>query len=142
MLRTRGTATSGTLARASVEEVDAKQVRERLVTAISVRDFDEIERCLAPNVHFRALVPELLREHDNAAESVERLRLWWSDADLFELVESHVEEVADRVGLSYRIRCREDGEWYLVEQLGYAEVENGLVVDLSLVCSGFRPTEP
>jgi hypothetical protein len=139
MVRTRGTATAGTLARASVEAVDAKQVGERLVAAIGVRDFEEIERLLAPNVRFRALVPERVREHDNAAETLERLRLWWGDADVFELVDSHVEEVADRVGLSYQIRCRENGEWYLVEQRGYAEVKSDHVVDLSLVCLGFRP---
>ena len=118
------------------------QVGEQLVAAIGARDFEEIGRCLAPSVRFRALVPERVREHDNAVDTVERLQLWWSDADVFELVSSHVEELADRVALSYRIRCLEEGEWFLVEQQGYAVVEDGVVKDLSLVCSGFRPADP
>jgi hypothetical protein len=44
----------------------------------------------------------------------------------------------DRVGLSYRFLVHKD-RWYIIEQRGYADVVNGRITNLNLVCSGFRP---
>jgi glucuronate isomerase len=76
----------------------AASLGEHLVAAIGARDFDAIRACLAPDVRFRALIPDRLREHGTAEDAVERLR-----------------------------------------QHAYADVRDGRVADLSILCSGFRP---
>lgn len=44
----------------------------------------------------------------------------------------------DRVSLSYRFRTHKDRR-YVIEQRSYADVVNGKITNLNLVCSGFRP---
>jgi hypothetical protein len=44
----------------------------------------------------------------------------------------------DKVSLSYCLRMHKD-RWHVIEQRGYADVVDGKITDLNLVCSGFRP---
>ena len=112
----------------------------RLVEAIGVRDYDAIGRLLAPGARLRALVPHALREDECSEAVVARLRSWWDEIRDFELLESEVEEMADRLRVRYRIRASggEDGP-SLVEQTVYLTVEGDRIAVVNLVCSGFRP---
>ena len=51
---------------------------------------------------------------------------------------SKVSTMHDRVSLSYRFRTHKDRR-YVIEQRSYADVVNGKITNLNLVCSGFRP---
>ena len=44
--------------------------------------------------------------------------------------------------MRYRIRNREDGEWYLVEQHLFATVSGERISHADLLCSGFRKLPP
>jgi len=50
--------------------------------------------------------------------------------------------VADRLHVRYRVRNREDGTWYLVEQHLFATMAGDRISHLDLLCSGFRPVPP
>ena len=112
----------------------------RLVEAIGVRDYDAIGRLLAPGARLRALVPHALREDEGSEAVVARLRSWWDEIRDFELLESEVEEMADRLRVRYRVACSggEDGP-SLLEQTAYLTVEDDRIAVVNLVCSGFRP---
>jgi hypothetical protein len=45
----------------------------------------------------------------------------------------------DRLHLAWRFRLREDGDWFVVEQQAYCDLDGGRITSLSLLCSGFRP---
>jgi hypothetical protein len=64
---------------------------------------------------------------------------WFGDADPLELLDSSAERLVDRVHIRYRFDSFEEGEWYLVEQQAYADVVDGRIRAMSLVCSGFQP---
>ena len=78
----------------------------------------------------------------NAAGIAEEFRQWFGNADVFELEESDIAQMSDRLHISFRIRLRLNGEWYLCEQQIYCVVEEGVIEAIDLMCSGFRPTEP
>ena len=115
----------------------------RLLDAIGRRDFDEIETCFAPEASVRILTPHQLREHSGPAEAADRFRAWFEAMDEFELLDSDVHEIADRVRIRWHTRGR-DAEKGLQENehTGYAEIGgDGLIVALNVSCAGFRPAE-
>ena len=59
-------------------------------------------------------------------------------SELIHFADSQRAAMHDRVSLSYRFRVHKD-RWYVIEQRGYADVVNGKITNLNLVCSGFRP---
>ena len=56
-----------------------------------------------------------------------------------DLVDTHTEEVGDRLYVSYRFHGVEEGEPYVVEQHLYCNVGDGVIERAELLCSGFRP---
>lgn len=123
-------------------DASAIDLGRAFIDAIARRDFRAIEALLAPDVRFRALVPRAYRKAGTATGARDWIENWFADADRFELVESRVEMVGDRLHLVYRIRLSEAGTWRMVEQNVFAGVAGARLADVALVCSGFRPLEP
>ena len=67
------------------------------------------------------------------------LRRWFEEADLFDMQKTNVDVVVDRLHITYRIRLREEGLMYMIEQQAYCVVDDGHITDMKLLCSGFRP---
>lgn len=109
------------------------------VAALADRDFDRLQTCFHTEVRFRALVPSGMREGSTAAEATSWVRKWFGSASELRLLSSSVEQIADRLHITYRFRVQEDGQWQMVEQQAYCIVDGGLIVDMHLLCSGFRP---
>jgi hypothetical protein len=108
-----------------------------LLEALAAKDFDRLGTLFAPDVRFRALV----REDATAADAAARVRGWFGECDPLELLESEVEQVADRTSVRYRFHAREDGAWSIVEQQAYFDVTDGRISDISILCSGFRAAD-
>lgn len=111
---------------------------ETFVTALAACDFERLHRCLAPDVRFRALIPPGPITATGATETVTLLRKWFGDSQDVRLIEKQVGLVGDRVSISYRLELEEDGS-RVVEQHAYADVANGRITAVDLLCSGFRP---
>jgi hypothetical protein len=127
------------VATATRNEVQAAQ---RFLASLAVRDWAAIEACFAPGARLRALVPSALREAEGAEAIVARFRLWFGDLEEFQLLDSAVDEMADRVHVRYRFAGTdpEDGR-VVAEQQSYFAFEDGLIAAINSVCSGFRPAE-
>ena len=117
----------------------ANALGTRLVCAIAEQDESALAGCFAPDVELRALTPHGLRERAGAIEAASLISLWFGDSTELHLLDSHSEEVGDRVHVSYRFEGVEEGEPYLVEQQLYCTVADGKVARADLLCSGFRP---
>lgn len=112
---------------------------QRFLTAFANRDFAQIEACFHPEARFRALIPPGVREAADAIEATNHLREWFGGADHFELLSSEVGSVVDRLHVTYRLRLHDADGWQLVEQQAYCWVQDGRIVAMDLLCSGFRP---
>ena len=117
-----------------------EEIGEKFVSALIAQDFAALQECFAPEVRFRALVPKGVREAATAEEAAAWLRKWFGDSDQMELQASRAETVQDRLHISYKLHEHEAGEWFLIEQQAYCTVSDGLITDMALLCSGFRPT--
>jgi hypothetical protein len=113
-----------------------------LIEAIAARDFNALAGCFHPEVRFRALTPNNTFGHFGAVSAVATVKGWYGDASIIELVSKEIEPIgSERIRLGYRLRVLKDHTWKVVEQQGYCTLGNGLVADISLVCSGFQPVD-
>lgn len=119
---------------------DAVAVGKRLLGAIAERDYQAIAACFAENATFDVLTPHRLREHRSADDAADRYRRWLGTLTVFDVLEGDAEPIADRVRIRYRFRGLDPRKgWQLNEHTGYAAVEDGRIVSMTLTCAGFRP---
>ncbi|HLA65077.1 MAG TPA: hypothetical protein VK600_00680 [Candidatus Saccharimonadales bacterium] len=128
---------------AKVEPLTATiDLGHRFVEAIVAHDWEAVAACFEPSAEFRAVVPNAqrpFREHTGGEAAAGQIQKWFGDADVTELMESEVDQIADRVRITYRIHEHEPDGWYDVEQVAFVTPGEAGFEQMNLVCSGFRP---
>jgi hypothetical protein len=111
-----------------------------LVAALSERDFGRLAGTLAPDVRMRALIPSGPVELSGAEPAAARFAFWFGESNGLELVHAGSDEVGDRLHVFYRLRVKRPGDpWKVIEQHLFCALDEGRIIALDLVCSGFRP---
>jgi hypothetical protein len=110
--------------------------------ALAQRDFDHMAECFELKATMRALLPYGPDEFQGSAKIVDAFRLWFGDAQDFEVLDGTVSDVGDRLHISWRLRLNppptDDEGWHVIEQQAYLRA--GERIDaLDLLCSGFMP---
>jgi hypothetical protein len=119
---------------------ELREVGEAFLEALAKRDFEALRACLQQDVSFRALVPSGIRQATEASGTANRLRLWFDEADSFEMLRSEIGHVADRLSITYRLRLHDSDGWQVIEKRLYCNVgDDGRISTLDLLCSGFLP---
>jgi TusA-related sulfurtransferase len=121
------------------ETLTFTRIGQAFLEALAVRDFDRIEKLLHPHMRFRGLVPGTVCEGNTAEEALSWQRRWFGTAEVFNLTQCSVDRVVDRLHLAYRAQICDQERWQEVAQHLYCIIEQGLITDLALLCSGFRP---
>jgi len=117
----------------------ARDVANSFLEAFSQRDYDRIAATFTEDGRLRGLVPPGLREADGREAIAERFRIW-NEAEDWELLESETEDLADIVNLRWRVASTDPELGRTVyEQTAYAEIHDGGIAWMNLVCSGERP---
>ena len=122
-----------------VEIVQSAEIAHIFLTALARRNFQQLETSFQPDIHFRALVPLGLRTGVSSQETAGWFSKWFSQADHFEVVQSEIDHIADRLRIAYRIRLHDRQGWHVVEQQVYCTLKNERIEAMDLLCSGFRP---
>ena len=116
----------------------------RFAHALAAKDVAGLRAVLADDVDFRGLTPGRFWEATTAGEVVDKIVLgaWFEPSDdikeLCEVTEGG--GVADRSHVAYRLRVRNGGGEFLVEQQAYYTAEDGRITWLRVLCSGFCAT--
>ena len=109
------------------------------ITALSDRDFKQLQQVFHEDVQFRALMPAGVRGSIGVEETMDWLYLMFGDADEFQILNSSAGLVADRLHIAYRLRLHRNREWQIIEQQAYCIVSEGRITVMNMVGSGFRP---
>jgi hypothetical protein len=123
---------------AAMTTLQANDIASRFLGALSRRDFHEVGATFKEDGRLRGLVPSALRELEGREAIAERFRIW-NEAEEWELLESEAEDFADVVKLRWRV-ASSDPELgrTIYEQTAYAEIDEGGISWMNLVCSGDR----
>ncbi len=122
--------------------MDALEVGRRFARSLAGQDWDAVVGTLDPDVTFMAMTPRRFWESPAAPEGVsDVLQRWFDDSDeIQELEDLHVERVAERYWLRYRLRVRNGDGTHLVEQQAYYDVvEHGAIRRMHVMCAGYQP---
>jgi len=115
---------------------------ERFAQALAQQDTDALCAVLADTVDFQALTPRRHWQASTGRQAAEEIILgMWFDAgtQILDLCSVVTGRVADCEHVAYRMRVREDGDDYLVEQQAYYRTEGPRISWMRILCSGFQP---
>lgn len=117
----------------------------QFVDALTTRDFANLAESLEPTATMRALLPRGPVEFRERDEIVAAFQGWFGAATGFEVIDTVIDEVGDRVHASWQFRVhptpRGAEGWHVVAQ--HVFLRAGTKVEqLDLLCTGFIPDEP
>jgi ketosteroid isomerase-like protein len=113
----------------------------RFAAALAAQDGPGLRAVLADAIDFQALTPGRHWQAGTSRGAVEDVILghWFGPGRAVqELCSVAVGAVADREYVGYRLRVRESGRDYLVEQQAYYQTEDGQITWLRILCSGYQ----
>jgi hypothetical protein len=108
--------------------------------ALSRKQFDEAIALLDSEIEFRALTPRRNWEASDPAQVGAILRQWFKDTvEIEEVVAIETDSVADRQRVAYRFQGRNEDGPFAIEQQAYYSEQDGRIVWMRVLCSGYRP---
>ena len=115
---------------------------ERYVAALASKDTEALKRLVSPDITLRGLTPGRSWEAHGPDEVADVLfGNWFEDSDHIEsLLSIESGRVEDRYRVSYRLAVNNQRGSHLVEQQAYYDVVDSRIAEMSILCSGFRPT--
>jgi TusA-related sulfurtransferase len=120
----------------------ARAAAERLVGAIAARDYARLFGVLARDARLRYMVPSGPGQVTGAADVAAKYFQWFGDVAALDVQEVLVQRVSDRTSARYRFLLRKGGDWKVIEQQAYLDVDaDGRIAAIDLLCSGFRPVD-
>jgi tRNA 2-thiouridine synthesizing protein A len=122
-----------------VEHLHSLQVGEEWIRLIVEGKPENVESYCQPQVISQILTPKRFLNLDNATDLAARFRQWFGGYRDFQVEESRVELVGERLGIFYRFLLREPEGWSRIAQQLFCTMQEGRVANLHLVCSGFQP---
>lgn len=122
-------------------QVETRAVSDRFLRALEGRDFPALAACFTEDTQFRALLPQALRTASGVNESTRYFQQWFGAADRVELLASSTAPIGDRQHLAWRLRVHGATGRHVIEQQAFATIRDDRIVELDLLCSGFRPEQ-
>jgi len=122
-----------------VGRLSMQQLGEGWIRAIEEEDLDKLAQFCSPAVTSILLTLNRLDTLHTSGDLVAKYHDWFDDYSNFRLEASRVALVGERLGVFYRLRLQNQGDWYAIEQQAYLNLKNGRVEKLRLLCSGFQP---
>lgn len=116
-----------------------REIGERWARAIKTKQFVCIADLCQRGIRSRLMWPDGYATLESADDLAARMGEWYAESDPIEIQGLQVEPIGDKVSISYRFTLREQGKWLEVEQQIFAILQDGLLSQLDLMCSGFRP---
>ena len=122
---------------------DDADLGRRFVSALSTKDLEGLAALFDPQVDFRGLTPGN-EWRATTPEGVVEIVLgnWFEPTDHVQrVVNVEAQPFADRYQLRYLLHVENEEGRFVVEQQGYYSAEGERITRMSVVCSGFRPSD-
>ena len=120
----------------------AQNLGDRFGAALAAKDAAALRAMFDDKVDFRAMTPNHTWEGRTPTAVIDDVVLgtWFASCDTMELAEAaDTGVVGDRHGFSYRLQGTNGDGRFVIEQRAYADVAEGKITWMRVLCSGFQP---
>ena len=116
----------------------------QLAHAIAARDAETLTGLFSTPVTFAGVTPRRLWDADTPGGVTDIvLGTWFSpDKRITDLISVDADTVGDVAKVSYRMAVDLQTGPSVIEQVAYYDEQDGLITNIRILCSGFRPTGP
>jgi hypothetical protein len=114
----------------------------RFGAALAAKNSAALRAMLADTVDFRAMTPNHTWEGHSPTAVIDNVVLgtWFPSADSMELIAATATGVVGRRhGFIYRLQGTNRDGGFVIEQHAYAELAQGKITWIRVLCSGFQP---
>jgi hypothetical protein len=114
---------------------------EQLAHAIAANDARALRALFSTPVTFRAVTPRRFWDAETPVGVADIVLGTWfgTDKTITDITSIETDTVGDVKKVSYRMAVDLESGPAVVEQVAYYGEQDGLIMNLRLVCSGFRP---
>ena len=114
---------------------------EDWIEALVEKDFQRLAGYCHPNVISRLMTPRRMDTLENAADLSAKVQGWFQECASIQKEQVRVTLVGEKLAIFYRLNFEKEGTQRTAEQQIYCTLRDGLVENLSLLCSGFQPVQ-
>ncbi len=114
---------------------------EEWIQALVDKDFQHLAAICQPDVHSRLMTPRRIDTLENAADLTQKVAGWFQDCSAFQKEQTRIAMVGKKLAIFYRLTFDDHGQPREAEQQLYCTLRDGLIDQLSLLCSGFQPVQ-
>jgi len=122
-----------------VDRLSMQQIGKGWIQAIIEKDLDKLANFCSPTITSILVTPNHMDTLHSSSDLIAKYLDWFDDYTYFNLENSRIAMVGERLGIFYRIRLQSQGGWHIIEQNLYCNWKNGRVEKVWLLCSGFQP---
>ena len=124
-----------------VIDPSVQKVGEEWIRSIVEKDFQNIAEICQSDVHSRTMTPKRFDAFENASDLSLKVEDWFHDCSGFQKEQTRFAMVGEKLAIFYRMSFDNNGEPRTAEQQIYVTLRDGLIDQLSLLCSGFQPVQ-
>jgi len=111
---------------------------EKYIQFLAERNYDKLSGLFHKDVTARLLLPRGVFTFDTSDSLVSKMSTWFADSDPFELADSSITALGEKLGVRYKFKGSKNGENYFLEQQTYSKIVDGKIQSFDLICSGFQ----
>ena len=126
----------------AVNEAPASALAHRFAAALAGRDAAALRCLFGSEVDFRGMTPRRVWEARTPDELIDDVILgsWFGPGDVIQRIEwVQAGQVGTRIRIGYQLRVQNAGETFALEQQAFADLTDGKITWMRVLCSGGVP---
>ncbi len=115
-----------------------QQLGEKWIQALLDKDYQHLAEICQPDVRSRLMTPRHIDSFENAADLTQKVESWFHDYSSPKKVQTHVTRIGEKLAINYWLGFIRGEGFFTAEQQVYCSLRDGLIDQISLLCSGFQ----
>lgn len=115
-----------------------QQVGEEWIQALLDKDYQHLAAICQPDVRSRLMTPRRMDSFEKVADLTQKVESWFHECSSLKKEQTRVTRIGEKLAINYRLGFIKDEGLYTAEQQVYCSLRDGLIDQISLLCSGFQ----
>jgi hypothetical protein len=115
-----------------------QQLGEEWIQALLDKDYQHLAEICQPDVRSRLMTPRRIDSFEKVADLTQKVESWFHECSSLKKEQTRVTRIGEKLAINYRLGFIKGEGLYTAEQQVYCSLRDGLIDQVSLLCSGFQ----